>query len=127
MLERLYLDTNEQETLEHIICQMEKERGLDRAAAIADMRFSFISKICKETVVKPHESREHVRSTAMDRILTGKYTALPMFVLIMAAVFWLTFNVIGAWLSGLLEMAIGALTDAAAMSMEARRENSVLQ
>ena len=127
VLERRYLDTNEQETLEHIICQMEKERGLDRAAAIADMRFSFISKICKETVVKPHESREHVRSTAMDRILTGKYTALPMFVLIMAAVFWLTFNVIGAWLSGLLEMAIGALTDAAAMAMEAGRVNSVLQ
>ncbi len=127
VLERLYLDTNEQETLEHIICQMEKERGLDRAAAIADMRFSFISKICKETVVKPHESREHVRSTAMDRILTGKYTALPMFVLIMAEVFWLTFNVIGAWLSGLLEMAIGALTDAAAMAMEAGRVNSVLQ
>ena len=127
VLERLCLDTNEQETLEHIICQMEKERGLDRAAAIADMRFSFISKICKETVVKPHESREHVRSTAMDRILTGKYTALPMFVLIMAAVFWLTFNVIGAWLSGLLEMAIGALTDAAAMAMEAGRVNSVLQ
>ena len=125
VLERLCLDTNEQETLEHIICQMEKERGLDRAAAIADMRFSFISKICKETVVKPHESREHVRSTAMDRILTGKYTALPMFVLIMAAVFWLTFNVVGAWLSGLLEMAIGALTDAAAM--EAGRVNSVLQ
>ena len=127
VLERLCLDTNEQETLEHIICQMEKERGLDRAAAIADMRFSFISKICKETVVKPHESREHARSTAMDRILTGKYTALPMFVLIMAAVFWLTFNVIGAWLSGLLEMAIGALTDAAAMAMEAGRVNSVLQ
>ena len=127
VLERLYLDTNEKEMLEHIICQMEKERGLDRAAAIADMRFSFISKICKETVVKPHESREHVRSTAMDRILTGKYTALPMFVLIMAAVFWLTFNVIGAWLSGLLEMAIGALTDAAAMAMEAGRVNSVLQ
>lgn len=127
VLERLCLDTNEQETLEHIICQMEKERGLDRAAAIADMRFSFISKICKETVIKPHESREHVRSTAMDRILTGKYTALPMFVLIMAAVFWLTFNVIGAWLSGLLEMAIGALTDAAAMAMEAGRVNSVLQ
>ena len=127
VLERLCLDTNEQETLEHIICQMEKERGLDRAAAIADMRFSFISKICKETVVKPHESREHVRSTAMDRILTGKYTALPTFVMIMAAVFWLTFNVVGAWLSGLLEMFIGALTDAAAMAMEAGRVNSVLQ
>ena len=127
VLERLCLDLNEQETLEHIICQMEKERGLDRAAAIADMRFSFISKICKETVVKPHESREHVRSAAMDRILTGKYTALPTFVMIMAAVFWLTFNVVGAWLSGLLEMFIGALTDAASMAMEAGRVNSVLQ
>ena len=107
VLERLNLDTNEQETLEHIICQMEKERGLDRAAAIADMRFSFIRKICRETVVKPRESREHARSTAIDRVLTGKYTAIPAFVVIMAAVFWLTFNVIGAWLSGLLETAIG--------------------
>ena len=104
VLERLNLDLNERETLEHIICQMEKERGLDRAAAIADMRFSFISKICKETVIKPHESIEHARSTAIDRILTGKYTALPTFIMIMAAVFWLTFNIIGAWLSGLLEI-----------------------
>lgn len=127
VLERLNLDTNEQETLEHIICQMEKERGLDRAAAIADMRFSFIRKICRETVVKPRESREHARSTAIDRVLTGKYTAIPAFVVIMAAVFWLTFNVIGAWLSGLLEIAIGCLTDAASAAMESVRVNEVLQ
>lgn len=127
VLERLNLDTNEQETLEHIICQMEKERGLDRAAAIADMRFSFIRKICRETVVKPRESREHARSIAIDRILTGKYTAIPAFVVIMAAVFWLTFNVIGAWLSGLLETAIGCLTDAVSAAMEAGRVNAVLQ
>lgn len=127
VLERLNLDPNEQEILEHIICQMEKERGLDRAAAIADMRFSFISKICKETVIKPHESREHARSTAIDRILTGKYTAIPTFIIIMAAVFWLTFNVIGAWLSGLLEIAIGSLTDAVTIAMEAGQVNRVLQ
>lgn len=127
VLERLNLDPNEQETLEHIICQMEKERGLDRAAAIADMRFSFISKICKETVIKPHESREHARSTAIDRILTGKYTAIPTFIIIMAAVFWLTFNVIGAWLSGLLEIAISSLTDAVTIAMDAGQVNRVLQ
>ncbi len=91
------------------------------------MRFSFISKICKETVIKPHESREHARSTAIDRILTGKYTALPTFIMIMAAVFWLTFNIIGAWLSGLLEIAIGSLTDAVTIAMEAGRVNRVLQ
>ncbi len=127
VLERLNLDNNEQETLEHIICQMEKERGLDRAAAIADMRFSFISKICKETIIKPHESKEHIRSAAIDRILTGKYTAIPTFIIIMATVFWLTFNVIGAWLSGLLEMAIGSLTDAVTIAMKAGQVNGVLQ
>ncbi|GFI21396.1 Fe(2+) transporter FeoB [Lachnospiraceae bacterium] len=127
VLERLKLDANEKETLEHIICQMEKERGLDRAAAIADMRFSYISKICSETVIKPNESKEHKRSTAIDRILTGKYTAIPTFILIMAAVFWLTFNVVGAWFSGLLEIAIGYLTDGVAMAMQAGRVNCVLQ
>lgn len=110
ILNQLDLDDNEKETLEHIILQMEKERGMDRAAAIADMRFSFIHKICKDTVVKPKESREHIRSRKMDKILTGKYTAIPMFVLIMAAVFWLTFHVIGAWLSGILELAIDSFT-----------------
>ena len=111
VLNRLNLDQNEKETLEHIITQMEKERGLDRAAAIADMRFSFIQKVCGAAVVKPKESREHARSVAIDRILTGKYTAIPAFIGIMGLVFWLTFNVIGAFLSNLLDMGIGALTD----------------
>ena len=93
---QLNLDQNEKEMLEHIICQMEKERGLDRAAAIADMRFSFIEKICDETVVKPRESREHARSVKIDRFLTGKHTAIPAFIGIMGLVFWLTFGVIGA-------------------------------
>lgn len=110
ILEQLGLDKNEEETLEHIITQMENERGVDRAAAIADMRFTFIENICRETVVKPRESKEHIRSQRMDRILTGKYTASPCFVAIMAAVFWLTFHVIGAGLSGLLELGIGWLT-----------------
>lgn len=110
ILETLKLSDNEKDMLEHIICQMEEERGLDRSAAIADMRFGFIQKLCDETVVKPHESKEHERSRAIDRILTGKYTAIPAFVGIMALVFWLTFNVIGAWLQGILEQGIGALT-----------------
>ena len=111
ILDQLGLDENEKETLEHIIVQMEAERGLDRAAAIADMRFTFIEKICSETVVKPHESKEHLRSVRMDRILTGKYTAIPCFIAIMAAVFFLTFTVIGAALQTLLELGIGYLTD----------------
>ena len=111
ILDQLGLDENEKETLEHIIVQMEAERGLDRAAAIADMRFTFIEKICSETVVKPHESKEHLRSVRMDRILTGRYTAIPCFIAIMAAVFFLTFNVIGAALQTLLELGIGYLTD----------------
>ncbi len=127
ILERLSLDENEKETLEHIICQMEKERGLDRAAAIADMRFSFINKICKETVVKPKESKEHARSAKIDKILTGKYTAIPTFIGIMGLVFWLTFNVVGAGLSAVLEFAIGKLTDMAAFAMEAGSVNAVLQ
>ncbi|MDE6912167.1 MAG: ferrous iron transport protein B, partial [Lachnospiraceae bacterium] len=127
ILERLCLDENEQETLEHIICQMEKERGLDRAAAIADMRFSFINKICRETVVKPGESREHARSAKIDKILTGKYTAIPTFIGIMGLVFWLTFNVVGAGLSAVLEFLIGKLTDAVTLAMEAGNVNVVLQ
>ncbi len=99
ILEQLKLDENEKELLEHIVKQMEQERGLDRSAAIADMRFTFIEKICDATVVKPKESKEHLRSAKMDKILTGKYTAIPCFIAIMAAVFWLTFNVIGAFLS----------------------------
>ena len=110
VLEALNLTVNEKEMLEHIITQMEEERGLDRAAAIADMRFAFIRKVCEKTVHKPRESKEQIRSGRLDKLLTGKYTAIPVFVLIMAAVFWLTFNVIGAWLQGLLEGAIEWLT-----------------
>ena len=126
VLDRLNLDQNEKETLEHIITQMEKERGLDRAAAIADMRFSFIQKVCGATVVKPKESREHARSVAIDRVLTGKYTAIPAFIGIMGLVFWLTFNVIGAFLSNLLDMGIGALTDIVDRGMTAANVNPVL-
>ena len=126
VLERLGLDQNEKDTLEHIICQMEKERGLDRAAAIADMRFSFIQKVCAATVVKPRESREHARSMRIDRILTGKYTALPAFAAIMALVFWLTFNVVGAFLADLLDWGIGWLTDLADYAMAAGGVNPVL-
>ena len=111
ILEQLNLDENERETLEHIVLQMEKERGLDRSAAIADMRFAFIKRVCAQNVIHPRESKEHLRSQRIDRILTGKYTALPMFIAIMALVFYLTFNVIGAWLQGLLETGVGALTD----------------
>jgi ferrous iron transport protein B len=110
ILEKLDLDENECEMLEHIITQMEKERGLDRAAAIADMRFGFIEKICAETVTKPKESKEHIRSRKIDRILTGKYTAIPSFIVIMAAVFWLTFQVIGAFLSDVLDVVINGVT-----------------
>ena len=127
ILDRLHLDQNEKETLEHIIQQMEKERGLDRAAAIADMRFAFISKVCRQTVIKPHESREHARSARIDKVLTGKYTAIPVFIAIMAAVFWLTFNVIGAALSSLLDMGIGWLTNLVQQGMMAAGVNEVLQ
>ena len=111
VLEALALDQNEREMLEHIILQMETERGLDRSAAIADMRFSFIKELVDATVVKPHESREHLRSQRIDRFLTGKYTAIPAFIGIMGLVFFLTFNVIGAWLQGLLEEGIARLTE----------------
>lgn len=126
ILEKLKLDQNEKEMLEHIVKQMENERGLDRAAAIAHMRFDFIEKICDETVIKPKESREHIRSTKIDRILTGKYTAIPCFVGIMALVFYLTFGVIGAFLSGILDMGIEALGGAIDQLMTAAHVNSVL-
>ena len=109
-LEALNLSKNEQEMIEHIIEQMEEERCLDKAAAMADMRFAFIKKLCEATVVKPKESKEQERSHNIDKILTGKYTAIPAFIGIMAMVFWLTFNVIGAWLQGALEGAIEGLT-----------------
>ena len=126
ILEALKLSQNEQEMLEHIICQMEEERGLDRAAAIADMRFSFIQRLTERCVVKPHESKERERSRKIDRILTGKYTAIPAFVGIMGLVFWLTFNVIGAWLQGLLEQFIGWLTELADAGMTAWNVNDAL-
>ena len=109
----LKLTQNEKEMIEHIILQMEQERGLDRAAAIADMRFRFIREICAACVIKPRESKEHLRSKKIDRILTGKYTALPSFIAIMGLVFWLTFSVLGAGLQSLLEMGIDRLTEAA--------------
>ena len=112
IMEQLNLSQNERETVEHIIVQMEEERRLDRAAAIADMRFSFIRRICDAAVVRPHESREHARSVALDRVLTGRYTAIPAFIAIMGLVFYLTFNVVGAVLSGWLETGISMLSGA---------------
>jgi len=110
ILEQLNLDDNETELLEHIVLQLESERGLDRNAAIADMRFDFIEKLCEETVVKPKESKERLRSERIDKVLTGKYTAIPCFIGIMALVFFLTFNVIGAFLQQLLSDGIDILT-----------------
>lgn len=126
ILEKLNLDQNEKEMLEHIVKQMETERGLDRSAAIAHMRFDFIERVCEETVVKPRESKEHVRSTKIDSVLTGKYTAIPCFVGIMALVFWLTFGVIGAFLSDILDMGITGLGDLVDSWMTAANVNSVL-
>lgn len=111
IIDALNLSQNELEMIEHIVKQMEEERGLDRSAAIADMRYSFIQKVCDECVYKPHESKEHIRSQKIDKILTGKYTAIPMFILILALVFFLTFNVFGAALQKLLDTGITALSD----------------
>ena len=111
VIEALKLDENERETIEHIVLQMENERKLDRSAAIADMRFTYIKKVSKTTVHKPVESREHIRSRKIDKILIGKYTAIPSFIVIMGLVFFLTFNVIGAFFQGLLEKGIGSLTE----------------
>jgi ferrous iron transport protein B len=126
ILESLNLDQNEQEMLEHIICQMETESGMDRAAAIADMRFSFIREVCDETVVKPGESKEHARSVKIDKILTGKYTAIPSFIVIMALVFFLTFNVIGAWLQDLLDSGITWFSDVVDGALTAAKVNTTL-
>ena len=126
ILNALSLSQNEKETIEHIICQMEEERGLDRAAAIADMRFSFIRKLCNTTVVKPRESREHIRSRKIDKILTGKHTAIPAFIGIMALVFWLTFGVIGAYLQEVLEMGIELLSGAVSGLLTSLNVNNFL-
>ena len=127
ILKQLHLDKNETETLEHLIIQMEKERGLDRSAAIADMRFTFIEKVCESTVVKPKESKERLRSQKIDKILTGKYTAIPCFIAIMLAVFYLTFNVIGAGLQDLLALGIEWITDITDKALAAAGVNEVLQ
>lgn len=126
ILERLKLDQNEKETLEHIILQMEKERGLDRGAAIAEMRFAYIHRVCDQCVTKPHESKEHLRSQKLDKILTGKYTAIPVFVGIMGLVFFLTFNVIGAWLQELLASLIEILAGFADSTMTASNVNNTI-
>ena len=118
VLEKLKLEDSELEMIEHIVSQMEKECGLDRNAAIADMRFTFIRKICNQTVVRPKESKEHRRSARIDKILTGKFTAIPMFLLIMITIFWLTFDVIGGTLQGLLETGIDNLTELTRKSLE---------
>ena len=110
VLEQLGLDGNEKEMLEHITMQMETERGLDRSAAIADMRYAFINRICKAAVTKPRETKEHARSARIDRVLTGRFTAIPMFILIMGAVFFLTFNVIGKFLQYVLDLGVTALS-----------------
>ena len=127
VLEALKLDQNEKEMLEHIVKQMETERGLDRAAAIAHMRFDFIENVCDETVVKPRESKEHLRSVKIDKILTGKYTAIPCFIGIMGLVFFLTFGVIGAFLQNILEVSIDALGGLVDQWMGAANVNSVLR
>ena len=126
IIKTLGLDQNEQETIEHIVLQMEEERGLDRSAAIADMRFAFIQKICSETVRKPRESKERIRSEKIDRFLTGKYTAIPAFIVIMGIVFFLTFNVIGKWLQDLLAAGIGALTNVVDAALTAGNVNEAV-
>ena len=126
ILKQLELDQNEQETLEHIVSQMEKERGLDRSAAIADMRFAFIRKVSEQCVTKPRESKEHLRSQRIDRILTGRFTAIPFFIGIMALVFYLTFVVVGPFLQDLLDAGIGRLSDAVDAALTAGGVNPVI-
>ena len=125
--EALHLDRNELDAIEHIITQMEGEAGTDRLSALADMRFSFIGDVCGHCVVKPHESREHVRSVKIDRILTGRYTAIPAFLVIMGLVFWLTFGVIGAALQGLMEDGIAAVIASADVGLKAFGTNDVVR
>lgn len=126
VLESLHLDENEKDAIEHIIVQMEEEGETDRMAALADMRFRFIEDVCDATVVKPAISREHKRSVAIDRVLTGKFTALPVFVLIMAAVFWLTFGVFGEILSGWMDAAVSWVTGLVDAGLSAWGVNEVV-
>jgi ferrous iron transport protein B len=127
ILERLELDRNEAEMLDHIVLQMEKERGMDRSAAIADMRFAYIRKVCDECVIKPRESKEHIRSEKIDRILTGRYTAIPVFILIMGLVFFLTFFLIGPFFQDLLQQGIDALKNLVEQGMIAAHVNETIQ
>ena len=126
IISQLNLEQNEKETMEHIILQMEKERRLDRSSAIADMRFSFIIRLCSQTVTKPIESKEVVVSRNIDNILMGKYTAIPLFIGIMALMFWLTFNVIGAFLQSLIEYGIDMLTNVVDSALSNADVNSVI-
>ena len=126
ILDSLKLDKNEKETLEHLILQMERERGLDRSAAMADMRYAFIYKVCDRCIIRPHESKEHIRSSRYDNVLTGKYTAIPVFIAVMAAVFFLTFALIGPFLQDLLERGIDALGAAAESAMAAGNVNQAI-
>ncbi len=126
ILEQLNLTENEKRMLEDIALQTEEETGMDRAAAVAQMRFNYIEEVCSETVIKPKESKERVRSRRMDKFLTGKYTGIPAFIAIMGLVFWLTFNVIGAFLQGILESGIAMLTNAADSAMTAANVNNVV-
>jgi len=127
IMDQLQLDPNEKDMLEHIVLQMEKERGLDHSAAIADMRFEYIRKVSDACVIHPRESREHLRSERLDRVLTGKYTAIPMFILIMGLVFFLTFFLIGPFLQDLLDQGIGLLKDLVSRAMEAGHVNITVQ
>ena len=127
ILDQLKLDPNERETIEHIVLQMEKERGLDRSAAIADMRFCYIEKVAESCVTKPKESREFRRSQNLDSVLTGKYTAIPVFIAIMAGIFYLTFGLVGPFLQGLLDRGIGQLQDLVDRGMQAANVNPVIQ
>ena len=126
ILDRLQLKDGEKDMLEYIILQMEKESGLDRNAAIADMRYAFIQKICEQAVVKPQESREHKRSAKIDKVLTGKFTAIPVFILIMVLMFWLTFDVLGGTMQGLLESGVDQLTEVTKQAMESGGVSPVL-
>ena len=126
VFKHLELEQNEKEMIEHIILQMEDECGMDRSSAMADMRFEYIENVCRNTVVKPKESKERIRSRRIDKVLTGKYTGIPAFVAIMALVFYLTFNVIGAWLSDILDIGITALTQVVDNALTALNVNSVL-
>lgn len=127
IIEQLQLDQNEKETLEHIVLQMESERGLDRSAAIADMRYNFIRKVCSQCVIRPSESKEHRRSQKIDRILTGKWTGIPLFIVLMGLVFYLTFELIGPFLQDLLQMGIDALAEATCRLMASWNINDAVQ